>query len=174
VFLSSVIATRFTGPWEIRHAEKFKPAGFEYAFTTLPVPDDYSGNVYTYGDPKNIVIFNTCRLPGRALEFVLFIVNKRNDLRLLEITTQLPRRKKMTEDPLYLAYFEQNPKMMPFARQADFVRGTDISPQLKEVFDIISLEYEACVIYGVKSPEQAVRDAARAVQVLLDGEGGGG
>jgi multiple sugar transport system substrate-binding protein len=36
-----------------------------------------------------------------------------------------------------------------------------------EVFDIISQEYEACVIYGKKSPEDAVREAAQAVDVLL-------
>jgi multiple sugar transport system substrate-binding protein len=173
VFLSSVIATRFTGPWEIKHAEKFKPPGFEYAFTALPVPDGHTGSIYTYGDPKNIVIFNTCRAPEGALEFILFMVNKRNDLRLLGITTQLPRRKKMSEDPIFIDYFQMNPRMIPFARQADFVRGTDICPQLKEVFDIISQEYEACVIYGIKSPEQAVRDAARTTQVLLDGENGG-
>ncbi|HEX9253780.1 MAG TPA: extracellular solute-binding protein, partial [Ignavibacteriaceae bacterium] len=32
VFLSGVTATRFTGPWEIAHAEKFKPKGFEYEY----------------------------------------------------------------------------------------------------------------------------------------------
>ncbi len=60
VFLSSVIASRFTGPWEISHAEKFKPKGFEYNFAHLPVPDNHKGPIYTYGDPKNIVIFKTC------------------------------------------------------------------------------------------------------------------
>src|SRR3989339_935312 len=56
VFLSSIIATRFTGPWEISHADKFKPKGFEYNFSSMPVPDDHKGPKYTYGDPKNIVI----------------------------------------------------------------------------------------------------------------------
>ena len=58
-FLSSDIATRFTGPWEIVHSNKFKPKGFQFGFSTLPVPDNHNGNIYTYGDTKNIVIFNT-------------------------------------------------------------------------------------------------------------------
>ena len=58
--------------------------------------------------------------------------------------------------------------MMPFAKQANFVRGTDICPVLKEVFDVISQEYEACVIYGVKTPEEAVNSAAKAAQLLLN------
>ncbi len=166
-FLSGVIATRFTGPWEIAHAESFKPEGFDYAFSGIPVPDDHSGAAYTYGDPKNLVIFNTCPNPRKAWEFVKFLANRENDLRLLELTNQLPRRKNVFEDAQFAPYFAANPKMIPFAKQAQFVRGTDPCPVLKEVFDIISQEYEACVIYGVKSPENAVADAAQAVRLLL-------
>ena len=36
--------------------------------TFMPVPDDHTGPVYTYGDPKNIVIFKTCKNPQAALE----------------------------------------------------------------------------------------------------------
>ena len=166
-FLAGEIASRFTGPWEIIRAEKWKPDGFEYSFDHLPVPDDQKGEIYTYGDPKNIVLFNTCNDPQRAWEFIEFMISKENDLKLLEITTQLPRRKNIYSDSLFQPYFQNNPQMVPFAKQAKFVRGTDISPQLKEIFDVISQEYEACVIYGVKSPEQAIKDAAEASQALL-------
>ena len=58
---------------------------------------------------------------------------------------------------------------MPFAVQADFIKGVDNHPNIVEVFDIISQEYEACVIYGRKTPEEAVKEAADAVDVLLKG-----
>jgi multiple sugar transport system substrate-binding protein len=35
------------------------------------------------------------------------------------------------------------------------------------VFDLISQEYEACVIYGVKTPEEALNDAEKAVNLLF-------
>ena len=70
VFLSGIIATRFTGPWEIIRAEKFKKDDFYYHFSTIPVPDNHTGPVYTYGDPKNIVIFNTCKDPNQAWKFI--------------------------------------------------------------------------------------------------------
>jgi multiple sugar transport system substrate-binding protein len=57
--------------------------------------------------------------------------------------------------------------MKKFAEQAKYVKGTDASPVLKEVFDLISQQYEACVVYGVKSPEQAIKDAAEAVNLLF-------
>ncbi len=167
VFLSGVIATRFTGPWEIVHAEKYKPEGFEYDFSSIPVPDDFKGPIYTYGDPKNIVIFNTCKDPQAAWEFIKFMITKENDLKLLELTSQLPRRKNLYNDSLFAGYFNANPKMKTFAKQSKYVKGTDSSPVLKEVFDLISQEYEASVIYGVKTPEQAINDAAHAVNLLF-------
>jgi multiple sugar transport system substrate-binding protein len=166
-FLSEIISSRFTGPWEIARAEKFKPQGFEYEFTHLPVPDDHTGPVYTYGDPKNFVIFSTCQNLDEAWQFLKFILNQRNDLRFLQMSNQLPWRKNIFEDPFFKEYFQNNPKMIPFGKQAKFVKGTDMCPVLKEVFDIISQEYEACVIYGRKEPEQAIRDAADAVRLLL-------
>ncbi len=167
-FLAGVITTRFTGPWEIMHAERFKPPGFEYSFAPLPVPDSLSGPIYTYGDPKNIVIFNTCRNPRVAWQFIQFMVSKQGDLQFLKMTQQLPRRKDLWTDPQFREFFRQHPKLEPFARQARYVIGTDPCPVLKEVFEVISQEYEACVIYGKKTPRKAVEDAARAVNVLLE------
>jgi multiple sugar transport system substrate-binding protein len=167
-FLLGKVATRFNGPYEISHAEKFKPAGFEYDFAPMPVPDGHVGPVYTYGDLKNIVIFSTCQRPKAAWEFVKFMVSQRNDLRLLEIADQLPLRKGMLNDSLFVDYFAKNPRMIAFAQQAEYVRGINQSPVMKEVFDAISQEYEAAVVYAAKSPEKAVRDAAERVRLILE------
>jgi multiple sugar transport system substrate-binding protein len=166
VFLSSVIATRFTGPWEIPHAEKFKPQDFEYSFSHMPVPANHKGPVYTYGDPKNIVIFKTSPDPLLAWEFIKFITSKKNDYQFLSITNQLPRRKNLSNDPYFSDYFSRNPKMIPFAEQSKYVKGTDQALYLKEVFDLISQEYEASVVYGIKTPEEALSDAEKAVNLL--------
>jgi len=166
-FLSGVIAIRFTGPWEIAHAEQYKPEGFEYDFTSMPVPDSSDSIPYTYCDPKNTVIFNTCKNPQAAWEFLKYSMTEENDLLFLEVTNQLPRRSDLLENVNFDSYFERNPMMRTFAKQAKHVRGTDQTPVLKEVFDLISQEYEACVIYDRKSPEQAIEDAAKAVNLLF-------
>lgn len=168
VFLQGVVASRFTGPWEIRHAEKFKPEGFIYGFAPVPRPDGVSGPVYTYGDIKNIVIFRNTRRPRLAWEFAKFLVSREADLLLLEMTDQLPLRASLLEDPLYAPYFAKSPFMKRFADQAGFVRGTDTSPVLKEVFDILSNEFEACVVYGLKTPAKAIQDAAQQARLLLE------
>ena len=173
-FIDERIATQFSGPWQVSYLEKFKKPGFEYDFWPMPVPAALaSGNnpIYTYGDPKNIVLFNTCRDPQAAWEFVRTLVDNQGDLRLMELTGQFPRRKQLDTDPYFAPYFSRNPRTQPFARQVRYIKGVDNCAVIVEVFDIISQEYEACVIYNRKTPEAAIRDAANAVNVLLENNG---
>ena len=167
-FITEDIFTKWIGPWEIRHVNKFKRRDdFEFTFFPMQAPDDHKGPVYTYSDPKNIVIFNTCRNPQDAWTFIKTLIDRNGDKKLLEITTQLPNRKNMEMEEIFQDYFEKNPKMKIFAKQANYVKGVDNSEVIVEVFDIISQEYEACVIYNKKTPEKAIEDAAKAVDNLL-------
>lgn len=167
-FLHEMAGSRIVGPWEIVHAEKFKPEGFAYDFSHILVPDGVEEPYYTYGDPKSIVVFENTKHPKEAWDFVKFLISKENDLKLLTIASQLPMRKGILENPLFQSYFETNTKMVSFAEQARYLRGVDFSPTLKEVFDAISQEFEACVVYGAKSPEIAVRDAAKRARLVLE------
>jgi multiple sugar transport system substrate-binding protein len=166
-FMREMIASQFTGPWQVQFLEKFKPEHLEYGFDHMPVPDNHSGPVYTYGDPKNIVIFNTCKDPQTAWEFVKEVISKEGDLKLMEITGQFPRRNNLAEDPFFEKFLLNNPKLEVFAKQVDYIKGVDNHELIVEVIDIISQEYEACVIYQRKSPEKAIADAERAVNILL-------
>ena len=167
-FLHEQAGSRIVGPWEIIHTEKFKPEGFEYAFSHVPVPEGVEEPYCTYGDYKSIVIFKNTQYPKEAWEFVQFLINRQNDLRLLKIATQLPLRKNLLADPLFQSYFQQNPRIIIFAEYSRYVRGVDNSPTLKEVFEAISQEFEACVVYGAKSPEDAVKDAAQRARLVLE------
>jgi multiple sugar transport system substrate-binding protein len=166
-FVSEKIATKWTGPWEISYLRSIPDRHFEFGYYEPIVPDDHKGPIYTYADPKNIVLFNTCTDPQVAWEFIRTLIDKKGDLRLLEITGQLPRRKDLQMDFFYSNYFERNPMMTIFARQLPFVKGVDNCEVIVEVLDIISQEYEACVVYGKKTPQKAIDDAESAVNVLL-------
>lgn len=167
VFVSQNIATKWTGPWEITHLDGIPNLGFKYDYYEEIVPYDHTGPVYTYADPKNIVIFNTCTNPQAAWEFIKTIINKEGDLSLLKVTGQFPRRKNLLTDTFFSSFLNANPMLMPFAKQLPYVKGDDNSEVIVEVLDIISQEYEACVVYGKKTPEKAIADAEAAVNVLL-------
>lgn len=167
-FITESIYTKWTGPWEIRHVEKFKQReDFDFGYSPMQVPDGHEGPVYTYADPKNIVLFNTCKNPQEAWNFIKTLINKEGDKKFLEMTGQLPNRKNLESDEMFQDYFDKNPKVKIFAKQANYVKGVDICEIIVEVFDIISQEYEACVIYNKKTPERAIEDAAKAVDNLL-------
>ncbi len=167
LFVGQKYATKFTGPWEIQYLERFKQEGFTYDFYQIPVPDDHVGPAYTYCDPKNIVIFATCKNPQKAFDFIKTMVDEEADLQFLKFTNQLPRRKNMEDNAGFVEFFDLNPKMKAFLEQAKYVRGVSNCEVMTEVLDIISQEYEACVLYQLKTPEQAISDAEKAVNVIL-------
>lgn len=171
LFIAERYASKWTGPWEIEYLEKFKREGFEYDFCPMPVPQDHTGPIYTYCDPKNVVIFKTCKNPQLAFDFIQNMMDPGGDLEFLKLTNQLPRRKNIDSIGMFKSYFDVNPKMKTFASQAKHVRGSDISESMIEIFDIISQEYEACVIYQKKTPHQAITDAEYAVNLILKTEG---
>jgi multiple sugar transport system substrate-binding protein len=165
-FLAEKLAITFTGPWTIEYNEKFKAPGMKFFFSEVPVPEDHTGPVYTYGDPKNIVMFNTCKDPEAAWKFLKFMLTEQADKDFLEMSHQFPRRKDLNTNPLFVDFLSVHPELVPFARQAVHVRGMDSAPYMKEVLDLISQEYEACVVFGLKTPEEAIKDAAHAVDLL--------
>jgi len=167
-FVARQISNKWTGPWEIPYLRSIPNLNFEFGYFEPQVPDGHTGPVFTYADPKNIVMFNTCKHPVAAWNFIRNLVDKKGDLQFLSITGQLPRRKELATDPFFATYFTANPMMMPFARQLPFVKGVDNCEVIVEVLDIISQEYEACVVYGRKTPEKAIQDAEKEVNVLLN------
>jgi multiple sugar transport system substrate-binding protein len=166
-FAGQAIVTKWTGPWEIPYLDGLPDRNFDFEWFEPQVPDDHQGPVYTYADPKNIVVFSTCTRPQAAWDFIRTLVDRRGDLQLLAVTGQLPRRAGLLTDPYYNDYFKRNPMMEPFARELPFVKGVDNCEVIVEVLDIISQEYESCVVYGKKEPAAAIRDAETAVNILL-------
>ncbi len=166
-FLSGEMATHITGPWNINHLNKFKPKGFEFDYAPIPVPDDHSGEVITYGDPKNMVIFSSTRYPEWCWKFLKFLIKREQDLALLQIASQIPIRKDLLSDERFIEFFDRHPKLKRFAGQAPNTRGVDSDPELREIFDAISQEFEACCVLGRRTPEAAVKNAAERAREIL-------
>jgi multiple sugar transport system substrate-binding protein len=155
-FLSRKIAMEFTGPWNISYLERNAPEGLEYDFAPIPVPDDHTGPVYTYGDHKNIAIFSSTKHPAESWAFVKFLISKQADMQMLRITRQIPLRGDLLSDPEFVAYFDGDPKLSVFAEQAAHTRSVDAVPDLKRIFDALSRRYERSAVYGKDDLDSAV------------------
>lgn len=166
-FIEEKIATQITGPWNVSHVRKFMPEGFEFDVMPIPVPDDHKGPVYTSGDYKNISIFSDTKYPEAAIRFATYLISKKADLRLLEMTNQIPIRKDILQDEAFSAYIESHPIITKFIKQSRYTRGVDGIPDLKEIFDAISQEYEACAIYNRLTPEEAAENMEKQAKVII-------
>lgn len=167
-FLSAKIAMEFTGPWNISYLERNAPEGLSYAFAPIPVPDGHEGPVYTYGDHKNIAIFNTTKHPEASWRFAKFLISKQADMNMLRITRQIPLRGDLLTDPEFQAYFAQDPLLSVFARQAAYTRSVDAVPDLKRLFDALSRRYERSAVYGKDDLDTAVDDLIAEMNLILE------
>ena len=167
VFVQGKVALHISGPWNIAQIEKYKPEGFEYGFMPIPVPDDYSGDNYTFGDPKSIGIFKTAKHPEIAWKFVKFLVSRTSDKHLLELTNQFPIRDNLLNDSLYDDYFQTSPQYKFFADMIPNIVGFDHTETLQEMFDIISQEFDATCVHATKEPKQGIEDAAKRCNNIL-------
>ena len=169
IFLMGRLIFHITGPWSVAHYKKFAPEGFEWGYTSIPVPEE--GMLpYTYGDAKNIVIFSDTEYPAECWEFIKFMTSKRNDYLFMQITKQLPLRKDLLTDSLFVEFFKQNPQIKIFAEHIPYIVGLDQSLYLQEIFDMISKAWDAIVIYRVKSVEEGLAALNRQVQLQVNRE----
>lgn len=167
-FLFGQIATEFTGPWNITFLKNNAPDSLNYDYAPIPVPDDYEGEVYTYGDHKNIAIFSTTEHPEESWEFVKFLISKEADYKLLSEASQIPIRKHLLDDAPFSNYLATQPKLSRFAEQAAYTRGVDAVRDFKEILDVISRYYERTAVYGKLDPAQGTHDMMEAIKVLRE------
>ena len=169
IFLMNRLVFHLTGPWSIPHYKKFAPEGFEWGYTSIPVPEE--GMLpYTYGDAKNIIIFSDTKYPEDCWEFIKFMTSRQNDLLLMRVTQQLPLRKDLLRDTLFTDFFTEYPDMRIFAEHIPYIVGLDQSLYLQEIFDMISKTWDEIVIYRAKDIETGLADLNHQVQVQVNRE----
>lgn len=166
-FLQGRIATEFTGPWSAAFLAENAPDSLSYDYAPLPVPDDHTGPVHTYGDFKNIAIFSTTKRPDEAWAFVRFLVSREADLRLLAEAQQIPVRRDLTTDPLFAPIFERSPYLRTFADAAPNARGVDAVRTFQEVLDAVAQGFERAV-YSAETPSESVASTLARIRTIQE------
>jgi multiple sugar transport system substrate-binding protein len=167
-FTAGKIATVPTGPWHLRYLEKHAPDNLSYDVMSLPVPNEPNGPVHTYTSTHCLGIFSNTEHPRAVWKFVKFITSVQSELTMLKSSRQLPARKNLLEIPTFKDFFNSHPLMVKFAKQLPYCPRMDTNENFKEILDEISQQFEACAIYGRKSPEQAIDDAAERAKVIIE------
>ncbi len=170
LFLQGRLVFHATGPWSAAYYTKYAPLGFQWDYAPLPVPDSSVMQGWTYGDPKNIVIFRRTPFPRDCWDFVKFMTSPTADSLFLTITRQLPLRRNLLTRPRFTSFFQNHPRLRPFAHTVPFTTSTAQSVNLQEIYDRLAKTWDEVVVYRVKPVAEGLIELDEQVQLLLERE----
>ena len=165
------VLTGFMGPWMVRTWKRRYPE-FQYSLTPPPVPDWYPVDkpIFTFSDAKGIVMMAQAKPEVRqaAWEFMKWLyTTPENDLIWLELDGEPSAREDLLTNPAFRDFFKANPKTKRFAEHISFAVPPPAHPEIVEIQTTFMKEAWQPLIYGKKTPEQALEDAKEAVDRVL-------
>ena len=164
VFFASIKGTGSTG-----RIKKLYP-DLKYKIAPLLVPDYYPEDapIYTLADSKGMAIFESSNNKDKAWEFMKWYFSGEHDSLWIDLTNYLPAREDLTTNPVFTTYFDENPKAKLYADNLDFSVSHVMTAKTIEIQTILNRELWQPIIFGVKSPAQASKDANTAIQRILE------
>ena len=167
-FQKELFFASIKGAGEIVRTKRMYP-DLEYVITPLLVPDYYpiDAPVYTLAESKGMVLFNTSQKKGEAWDFMKWYFSGGHDSLWLELTNYLPAREDLIGNPIFIEYFNNNPDVKLYAEILDFSVPLVLTPQTVEIQTILNRELWQPIIFGLKSPAIASRDANQTIQRIL-------
>ncbi|MCH8012877.1 MAG: extracellular solute-binding protein [Candidatus Marinimicrobia bacterium] len=167
-FQKELFFASIKGAGEIVRTKRMYP-DLEYVITPLLVPDYYPNDapVYTLAESKGMVLFNTSQQKGESWDFMKWYFSGEHDSLWLELTNFLPAREDLIGNPIFIEYFNNNPDIKLYAETLDFSVPLVLTPQTVEIQTILNRELWQPIIFGLKSPAIASRDANQTIQRIL-------
>jgi len=166
---TGIVAGRVMGPWSIASTTKKYP-DFKYVVAPPPVPDGYPADkpVYTFADTKGMVIFSQSKNKKAAWEFVKWYFSDiKHDVGWLQVTNMPPVREDLVTNPAFKSYWADHPVVKEYAEGVPYSVPPALTSKTIEVQRIMGREMIEPIWFGTKSPEQAIADAAKAVEDYL-------
>ncbi len=141
----------------------------EYVIAPLVVPDFYPVNapVYTLAESKGMVLFNTSQKKGEAWDFMKWYFSGEHDSLWLELTNYLPAREDLISNPIFTEYFNNNPDIKLYAEALRYSVPLVLTPQTVVIQTILNRELWQPIIFGLKLPAVASRDANQTIRRVL-------
>lgn len=140
-----------SGPWNIGEFRKFLPRSDEGLWMTAPMPGPHGPGASMIGG-SDFVVFRRSRRQSLARAFVRYMLANRQQVRLYELTGDLPARR----GPWALPPLATDVKLRAFRVQLDHLRPFQTIPEWDEIMDGMRRMAEQVIIGSMP-----VRDATR-------------
>ncbi len=167
-FQKELFFASIKGAGEIVRTQRMYP-DLEYVIAPLVVPDYYPVNapVYTLAESKGMVLFNNAHNKEQAWDFMKWYFNGEHDSLWLELTNYIPAREDLVSNSIFTEYFNTNPNIKFYAETLSYSVPLVLTPQTVEIQTILNRELWQPIIFGLKSPLAASRDANQTIQRIL-------
>ncbi|MCH8837872.1 MAG: extracellular solute-binding protein [Candidatus Marinimicrobia bacterium] len=167
-FQKGLFVAAIKGAGDIVRTKRIYPE-LQYHIAPLLVPDNYPADspIYTLAESKGMVLFNSTAKKAQAWDFMRHYFTDEHDSLWLAITNYLPVREDLLSNSIFKLYFEDNPEIKRYAVTTAFSVPLSITPHTVQIQTILNRELWQPIIYGLKSPLAASRDANSAINRIL-------
>ncbi|UTR12679.1 ABC transporter substrate-binding protein [Evansella sp. LMS18] len=158
LFLADSVAMTTVGPWFPKFIEDDAP-DMDYGITEYPVKEQAAN----LGTADHIAMFNTSEHKEAAWTFMEYFTNEENDLTWAKHQGFIPYRSaNLTDDEIL-----NDPDMAFFLDVAEDAVSYPTLPEWPQIDQAVADAVQQALM-GAKSPEEALNDAAEAVNQLLE------
>jgi multiple sugar transport system substrate-binding protein len=160
-FADGKAAMAIVGPWAVSvYKDKVN-----WGAVPVPTKDGVSAaKTFTYSDAKNIGLYSACKNQGTAWDVLKYSTSKIQDLKLLEMTGQMPLRTDLSTT--YASYFKANPAYQAFGDQASRTVEVPPGPNTVQMLQTFRDAWSKSVIFGNGDLKQSLHDAAQKINTI--------
>ncbi|MDQ0252664.1 ABC-type glycerol-3-phosphate transport system substrate-binding protein [Evansella vedderi] len=157
LFLSGSVGMTTVGPWFPKFIENDAP-DMDYAIAPYPVKE----RPISLGTADHIVMFNSSEHKEEAWTFMEYFTNEENDLKWAKYQGFIPYRQANLTDSEII----NNEDMAFFLNVAEDAVSYPTLPEWPQIDQAVADAIQQALI-GVKTPEEALNEAAEKVNQLL-------
>ena len=157
-FATGIYASLDNGPWTYPIVEGQFP-DFEFSATAFPAGD--AGSINVVGG-EDINIMSQSKHPEEAMEFIRFLMSEEYQLKMLEVG-QIPVRSDLMETEAVT----NHPYVGQFLKQLETSKARTAHPSWSAMDQILT-DAGQYILREEKTPQQALDDAAAAIDQLLE------
>jgi multiple sugar transport system substrate-binding protein len=167
--VSGLAAGASHGPWDIGRFEKMYPDTMKNIVIGPMLTDAPSADrTATFADSKGVVLFKSSKVKAQAFAFLAWVLgDDQLNLLWLEKTGMMPARDDLLTNPVFRRYFATHPRARIYADYVNVAMPPALNENTIDIQKAMSLQLVGALSSGTKPPAQALADAARQTDRIL-------
>ncbi|PCJ39341.1 MAG: sugar ABC transporter substrate-binding protein [Alphaproteobacteria bacterium] len=160
------------GPWSISFFERMYPDTLKKIVVgPMITKHKGEGKTFTLADSKGLVIFKSSKVKEAAFDFISWVFsNDEISLLWLEKTSLPPARGDLMDNVIFKRFYDTHPMARQYASYVNVAIPSAFTQSTIDVQKTMGFEMIDPVKFGIKTPKEALADAIRRTDKILQAE----